>query len=119
MERPKGGPIRHRVTVRASAPPSPKEGAGSREEFQILGDGQWDERLYPAGNDTAETVVLKSGGPPSPVSYSGSHGHGRNWAVEGKPGSAFDITFDPDKMTIKCNFHRINIFHRGRLRSEI
>lgn len=113
MERKPDGPLKHQVTIREWAPLSPnKDHNTRREEFQILGDGQWDERIYPGGNDTDKPgiTVLESHADPSPVLYSGSHGHGRNWAIDGKPGFTYDVTFDPENMTIKSRFHSRNIF---------
>jgi len=86
--------LRLRVTIRKDAP----KGAGAdlrKEEFQICGDASWDKRLYPEGPDREETVVLKPGGGSKADGQRGK-GHGRNWAVEGRVGSAFDIVYDPE-----------------------
>jgi len=94
------GPLRHRITVRSDAPKG--DGDTKRESFQIVGDGSWDKRLYPAGGDREETVVLKPGGATSRAADQRGKGHGRNWAVEGRPGTAFDILFDADAQTVSC-----------------
>lgn len=98
-----GGPniVRHRLTVRDKAP----KGSGNdvkKEEFQIVGDGSWDKRLYPAGPDKEEVVVIRPGGPGSRAECQRGKGHGRNWAVEGRPGTAFDILYDADTQMVSC-----------------
>lgn len=95
------GPARHRVTIRKDA----AKGGGAdirKEEFQILGDGSWDKRLYPAGGDKEETVLLQPGGPGSKAASVKGKGHGRNWAVEGKPGTAIDILYDAGSQTVSA-----------------
>lgn len=85
--------VRQRVTIRADAP----KGAGPdvrKEEFQLVGDGSWDKRLYPEGPDREEVVVLRPGGTGSRAAGQRGKGHGRNWAVEGRPGSTFDVLYD-------------------------
>lgn len=96
-----GGRVRHRLTVRSSAP---KSGGGDsrREEFQIVGDSSWDKRLYPAGGDKEETVILRPGGATSRAASDRGKGHGRNWAVEGRPGAVFDILYDPETQMVSC-----------------
>jgi len=96
-----GGRVRHRLTVRSSAP---KSGGGDsrREEFQIVGDSSWDKRLYPAGGDKEEVVVLRPGGATSRAGSERGKGHGRNWAVEGRPGTVFDVYYDPEAQTVSC-----------------
>lgn len=89
------------LTVRPSAP---KIGRGlHREEFQILADGNWDKRLYPSGG-TNETVVALAPGKTCQAAECTpkATGHGRNWAVDGKPGSSFLVTFDPETLVISC-----------------
>jgi len=96
-----GQVVRHRLTVRQDAP----KGSGpelKKEEFQIVGNGSWDRRLYPAGGDREETVLLKPGGPASRAGAEKGKGHGRNWAVEGRAGDAFDILYDPEAMSVSC-----------------
>lgn len=102
MEGPEGGPVRTCITVRKNAPDSPQKGAGKREEFQIVGDGQWNKRLYPAGPDKEEVIVLQPGGAASRAQCAGGKGHGRNWAVEGQPGSSFDVILDVEAQTVSC-----------------
>mmetsp|Transcript_3094 Transcript_3094/g.10313 ORF Transcript_3094/g.10313 Transcript_3094/m.10313 type:complete len:303 (-) Transcript_3094:45-953(-) len=96
-----GGRVRHRITVRSSAP---KQGGGDsrREEFQIVGDSSWDKRVYPAGGDQEEVVVLRPGGAASRAASDSGKGHGRNWAVEGRAGTVFDILYDPEAKTVSC-----------------
>jgi len=97
------GVLRHRLTVRSGG--GPKSGgrdATRREEFQIVGDGTWDKRLYPTGPDKEEIVLLRPGGAPSRVSMDKNRGHGRNWAVEGPPGAVFDVLYDPQAQTVSC-----------------
>jgi len=96
------GPVRHRLIVRAGAPQAPGDNRAKREEFQIVGDGDWDKRLYPAGPDKEEVVVLRPGDTGSRAANDRGKGHGRNWAVEGRPGTAFDIVFDPDERLVTC-----------------
>merc|ERR1712194_924045 len=98
-----GNLVRHRLTVREKAP----KGSGNdikKEEFQIVGNSNWDHRLYPAGGDKEETVMLKPGEPGSRGAYGGvaKKGHGRNWAVEGRAGTAFDIVLDPESLMVSC-----------------
>jgi len=95
-----GGSLRHRLTVRSNAPKG--GGDAKREEFQIVGDGSWDKRLYPAGPDKEETVVLRPGGAGSRAALERGKGHGRNWAVEGRPGAVFDIIYDPESQMVSC-----------------
>jgi len=71
----------------------------SRHEFQILRDARWDLRLYPT--DTSDTY-LQPGGRPLPVGGAHGKGHDMNFVLEGSPGTAFDIFFDPTSRTIKC-----------------
>lgn len=92
--------VRHRLTIRSDAPKGDAD--TRREEFQVVGDGSWDQRLYPAGRDGEETVVLRPGSAPSKAANDRGKGHGRNWAVEGKPGASFDIIYDPVAKTVTC-----------------
>lgn len=94
---PSGAVVRHRITVRSDAP----GGADlKKEEFQIVGDGSWDKRIYPAGPDREETVVLRPGSPGSRAAGDRGKGHGRNWAVEGRAGSSIDIVYDPQTQMV-------------------
>lgn len=93
--------VHQRLKVRSDAPAGSTPDA-RKEEFQICGNGSWDIRLYPEGPDREETVVLKPGGPGSKAAANRGKGHGRNWAVEGKPGSELDIFFDPETMMVTC-----------------
>eukprot|EP00933_Yihiella_yeosuensis_P035733 TRINITY_DN29322_c1_g1_i1.p1 TRINITY_DN29322_c1_g1~~TRINITY_DN29322_c1_g1_i1.p1 ORF type:complete len:103 (-),score=21.21 TRINITY_DN29322_c1_g1_i1:47-355(-) len=95
-----GSNVRHRLTVRSDAP----KGAGDlrKEEFQICGNASWDHRYYPAGGDREEIVLLKPGGAGSKAACQRGKGHGRNWAVEGKPGESFDIVFDTESQMVSC-----------------
>lgn len=92
--------VRHRLIVRSDAPKA--SGDSRREEFQIVGNASWDHRLYPAGGDKEEVVVLKPGSAGSRAADLRGKGHGRNWAVEGKPGSEFDIIFDSQSQMVSC-----------------
>jgi len=96
-----GGRVRHRLTVRSSAPKG-NSGDKRREEFQIVGDSSWDKRLYPAGGDKEDTVVLSPGQAGSRAAMERGKGHGRNWAVEGRPGTVFDIVYDPETQMVSC-----------------
>ncbi|CAL1169931.1 unnamed protein product [Cladocopium goreaui] len=91
-----------RLSIRNGAPMGSRKGV-QREEFQILEDGSWDKRLFPAGG-TEETVVLLRPGRPSRAEMSSPEtpGHGRNWAVEGKPGAAFKVTYSSKDRSISC-----------------
>merc|ERR1712232_901465 len=94
--------VRHRLTVREKAP----KGSGNdvkKEEFQIVGDSSWDKRYYPSGPDKEEVVVIRPGGPGSRASGPGTKGHGRNWAVEGRPGTVFDIYWDSEAQMVTCD----------------
>jgi len=97
-----GASVRHRITVRGDAPQAGKDNKARREQFQIVGNGTWDYRLYPAGGDREEVVVLRPGDAGSRASADRGKGHGRNWAVEGRPGTAFDIFYDPDSQQVSC-----------------
>eukprot|EP00931_Biecheleriopsis_adriatica_P035328 TRINITY_DN20329_c0_g1_i1.p1 TRINITY_DN20329_c0_g1~~TRINITY_DN20329_c0_g1_i1.p1 ORF type:complete len:524 (-),score=199.95 TRINITY_DN20329_c0_g1_i1:14-1585(-) len=86
-------------------PNAPRAGKGGlhREEFQILGDGSWDKRLFPAGGKEEAVVPLRPGRPTPAAASTAEHpGHGRNWAVEGKPGTAFRISYDPVSRMVSC-----------------
>lgn len=103
MDGAEGGPVRQRLTIRSKAPPAQGgDKSAKREEFQILGDGMWDKRFYPAGGNNEEVVVLRPGQAGSNAASDRVKGHGRNWAVEGRPGTAFDIIFDPTARTVTC-----------------
>lgn len=96
---PNSSIVRHRITIRNDAP----KGSGpdtKKEEFQIVGDATWDKRLFPAGPDREETVVLRPGGEGSRAAGERGKGHGRNWAVEGRPGSVFDVLYDPSTQMV-------------------
>lgn len=97
-----GALVKHRVVIRSDAQPGKNDPKLRREEFQIVGDGTWEKRVYPAGGNNEEVVVLTPGAAPSPAASGQGKGHGRNWAVEGRAGSAFDIVFDPDTRTVAC-----------------
>lgn len=106
MAGPKGGPVRHRITMGKKVAP---QNGRQREEFQILGDGSWHKRIYPSGGDNEEVVVLKPGGPATPAGNANSDpekGHGRNFAVEGNPGDIFDIILDVQKQMVACEVIR-------------
>eukprot|EP00747_Dinoflagellata_sp_TGD_P078924 gnl/TRDRNA2_/TRDRNA2_160287_c0_seq1.p1 gnl/TRDRNA2_/TRDRNA2_160287_c0~~gnl/TRDRNA2_/TRDRNA2_160287_c0_seq1.p1 ORF type:complete len:560 (-),score=92.97 gnl/TRDRNA2_/TRDRNA2_160287_c0_seq1:31-1593(-) len=81
-----------------------KVGSKHREAFQILPDGNWDRRIYPAGGAQATTVPLQPGGPPQKAAGDDGKdgGHGRNFAVDGSPGNAFKITFDSQQKLVSC-----------------
>eukprot|EP00929_Paragymnodinium_shiwhaense_P061838 TRINITY_DN30895_c0_g1_i1.p1 TRINITY_DN30895_c0_g1~~TRINITY_DN30895_c0_g1_i1.p1 ORF type:complete len:296 (-),score=64.98 TRINITY_DN30895_c0_g1_i1:148-1035(-) len=100
---------RYRLIVRVDAPQAKTNKTLRREEFQILGDGVWDKRFYPAGGDKEETVVLQAGEAPSQAASNKGKGHGRNWAVEGKPGNAFDIVYDIANKTVSVE----SVFSEG------
>jgi len=93
------GKVRHRLTVRSSAAKG-SSGDLKREEFQIVGDSSWDKRLYPAGGSGEETIVLRPGQAGSRAAMERGKGHGRNWAVEARPGSVFDIVYDPETQMV-------------------
>jgi len=90
----------HQVKIRSDAP---KVGGGSerREEFQIVVDKDWAKRMYPAGGMNEEVVTLIPG-KPSALAYEKGRGHGRNWAVEGTPGTTFQVICDPEGKTVSC-----------------
>lgn len=96
------GSPRHRLVVRSDAPPAPEDKRLRREEFQIVGDADWEKRFYPAGPDREEVVVIRPGGPASTMAHGRGKGHGRNWAVEGRPGAAFDIVVNTVAHTVTC-----------------
>eukprot|EP00930_Biecheleria_cincta_P069226 TRINITY_DN56996_c0_g1_i1.p1 TRINITY_DN56996_c0_g1~~TRINITY_DN56996_c0_g1_i1.p1 ORF type:complete len:561 (+),score=94.64 TRINITY_DN56996_c0_g1_i1:64-1683(+) len=76
-----------------------------REEFQIVGDGSWEKRVFPAGGSGDKGVILVKPGEPSPAAEGdgeAGRGHGRNWAVDGPPGSSFRVSYDPEAMTVMC-----------------
>jgi len=102
MDGAEDSPVRHRLTVRAKAPQAKDDKRARREEFQILGDGSWDKRFYPAGGNHEEVVVVRPGEAGRPAASDRGKGHGRNWAVEGQPGAAFDVIFDPVARTVSC-----------------
>jgi len=74
-------------------------GSLRREMFQIVGDSDWNKRVYPAGPNSEENVLLRSG-VPSKADNCPGRGHGRNWAIDGEPGAAFVLFFNPDAMTV-------------------
>eukprot|EP00747_Dinoflagellata_sp_TGD_P169769 gnl/TRDRNA2_/TRDRNA2_199637_c0_seq1.p1 gnl/TRDRNA2_/TRDRNA2_199637_c0~~gnl/TRDRNA2_/TRDRNA2_199637_c0_seq1.p1 ORF type:complete len:184 (+),score=24.16 gnl/TRDRNA2_/TRDRNA2_199637_c0_seq1:93-644(+) len=84
---------------------APKLGVGDirREEFQILGDGRWERRIFPAGGIGAAVVPLGPGEPSLAAGDDGQGGgHGRNWAVDGEPGTTFKILYDPEQKLVSC-----------------
>ncbi|CAE7437887.1 glh-2 [Symbiodinium natans] len=90
------------VTIRSSAPMGSRKGM-QKEEFQILEDGSWDQRLFPAGGSSEAVVVLKPGRfSQAERSSAENPGHGRNWAVEGKPGASFRILYQPSNGRVAC-----------------
>lgn len=95
-----GKVVRHRLTIRSDAPKG--DGDMRREEFQIVGDGSWDQRVYPAGKDSEEVVVLRPGNGPSNAASERGKGHGRNWAVDGRPGTSIDIIYDSAGKKVSC-----------------
>eukprot|EP00929_Paragymnodinium_shiwhaense_P079751 TRINITY_DN41570_c0_g1_i1.p1 TRINITY_DN41570_c0_g1~~TRINITY_DN41570_c0_g1_i1.p1 ORF type:complete len:597 (-),score=168.47 TRINITY_DN41570_c0_g1_i1:243-2033(-) len=84
-----------RITIRRDAP---RAGSGNvrREEFQIVGDKTWEKRIFPAGGEQEDTVVLKLDQPSAANLFDPKKGagHGRNWAVEGVPGTSFRLKYD-------------------------
>lgn len=93
--------VRQRIVIRNDAPKGSAQDL-RKEEFQIVGDGSWDKRLFPAGPDREELVVLRPGGPGSRVAADRNKGHGRNWAVEGRGGAAFDVIYDPETQMVSA-----------------
>jgi len=75
------------------------------EEFQIVGDGSWEKRVYPAGGTAAGVVAIRAGEvlPAATGDGGARRGHGRNWSLVGKPGSSFRISFDQEAKTIRCD----------------
>lgn len=75
-----------------------------REEFQLVGDGSWEKRVFPAGGSREAVVLLHPGKPARAAQGDGSRGrgHGRNWAIDGSPGASFRITYDPATRTVVC-----------------
>merc|ERR1719326_2870626 len=92
-----------RIVVRRDAP---RAGSGNarREEFQLVGDRNWDKRIYPAGGEKEEIVLLTPERPYKAELFDSTRGvgHGRNWAVEGLPGSSFRIKYDSHEQVIVC-----------------
>lgn len=93
---------RHRLVVRKNAPQAPGERNARREEFQIVGDKNWDLRLFPAGGFREEVIVVRPSQRGSRAVVDYGKGHGRNWAVEGPPGSTFDIIYDTETKMVSC-----------------
>ncbi|CAE7756992.1 RMR3 [Symbiodinium sp. CCMP2456] len=87
------------VTIRSSAPMGSSKGM-QKEEFQILEDGSWDKRLFPAGGNSETVVVLKPGRF-SQAERSSAENPGR-WAVEGKPGASFRIVYKTASGNVTC-----------------
>merc|ERR1712176_496688 len=102
LDRDGDGRARFRITIRSNAPQSKADSKLKMEEFQICGDARWENRLYPTGGPKEEVVVIRAGDRPSQASVGGGKGHGRNWAVEGRPGTSFDIALDPQARTVAC-----------------
>jgi len=96
------GKVSHRIVVRSDAPQAKNDKKFRREEFQICGDASWEKRLYPAGGDREEVIVLQPGETVSQATSGRGKGHGRNWAVEGRPGTAFDVLYDPEARSVTC-----------------
>lgn len=95
----KGGTFR----IRREAPRAGDAGGDlRREEFQIVGDSDWVKRVFPKSGDGKEPVILRPGQTSMATCGSGDDGHGRNWAVEGKPGNTFRIRYSPDAGTLRC-----------------
>jgi len=95
-----GSVIRQLLVVRGEAPlardgDSPVGERPHREEFQIVRDADWTKRVYPAEGDGTLKVGL-----PLRASAEPDQGHGKNWAVEGLPGTAFHIALNMDAMTV-------------------
>lgn len=91
-----------RVKVRADAPKVDGGGDDRREEFQIVGNANWAMRLFPAGPPKEEVVVLQPGKPGSQAAADTGKGHGRNWAVQGRPAGCFNVLFDKETMMVSC-----------------
>lgn len=91
--------LRQRVTIHKDSPKGSTPDL-KKEEFQLCGDGSWDKRVYPAGPDREESVVLKPSGAGAKAAGQRGKGHGRNWVVEGKVGSSWDIVFDPQTQMV-------------------
>jgi len=94
--------LRHRVVVRKNAPQAPGGRNVRREEFQIVGDKNWDLRLFPAGGFREEVIVVRPDQRASRAVVDYGKGHGRNWAVEGPPGSTFDIIYNTETKMVSC-----------------
>ena len=69
-----------------------------------MGDAAWEKRVYPAGGDGEEVVLLQPGKPFKASRGDGSsgQGHGRNWAVQGQARTAFKVIYDPEAGTVVC-----------------
>jgi len=89
------------VAIRWTAPKA-RDGDLRREEFQILGDSSWDKRVYPAGGEQEENVDLRFGQPSPAAEGDGNSGHGRNWVVQGRANTSFQISYDVDKQVVVC-----------------
>eukprot|EP00928_Gymnodinium_smaydae_P074720 TRINITY_DN57746_c0_g1_i1.p1 TRINITY_DN57746_c0_g1~~TRINITY_DN57746_c0_g1_i1.p1 ORF type:complete len:472 (+),score=90.75 TRINITY_DN57746_c0_g1_i1:49-1464(+) len=96
------GPRGGRIVVRKNAPEVDDafDPDARREEFQIVGDGVWDKRIYPAGSSEGEPVLLRSGQPAAVARGGSDDGHNRNFAVQGRARAAFRITYDPSAGTV-------------------
>jgi len=93
--------VHQRLTIRSEAPKGSSPDV-RREEFQLVADGSWDRRFFPAGPDREEVILLQPGGPGSRAADDRGRGHGRNWAIEGEAGANFDVFFDPQAMMVTC-----------------
>eukprot|EP00929_Paragymnodinium_shiwhaense_P119056 TRINITY_DN90947_c0_g1_i1.p1 TRINITY_DN90947_c0_g1~~TRINITY_DN90947_c0_g1_i1.p1 ORF type:complete len:419 (+),score=86.81 TRINITY_DN90947_c0_g1_i1:83-1339(+) len=71
---------------------------GGTVSFQILGDGSWSKRRFPA---SGKREMLEPGGQQSKSTRGGLLcGHGTNWELQATPSSAFDIVYDLEDQTV-------------------
>jgi len=93
------------LTVSKEAPVlNAAKGDMRREEFQIVGDGRWEKRVFPGGGMGAAVVAMRPGQPAPAAEGDGSQqrGHGRNWAIDGLPGTRFRINYNPASKQVTC-----------------